>query len=130
MRNRLVIEGVLLVVAFLLGFIPQYVKARHLDTELHAAEQKAAGAELRDLAAQAYLDASQKNYGLAADSSGRFFERAREAANHATDPARKSALQGLQAPHDKVMSELAKADPTVITDLADLFTRARQATAP
>jgi hypothetical protein len=128
MRNRLTIEAILLVVAFLLGFIPQYAKTRHLTTELRTTQQERSGAELRDLAGLAYLEAAQKNYGLAADTSGRFFALVTEAVNQTTDANRKKALEDLAAAHDKVMAALAKADPGVVTDLADLFTRTRQAT--
>ncbi len=128
MRNRLVIEGALLVAAFLLGFVPQYVKARHATGELRAAQQENAGAELRDLAGLAYLQATQKNYGLAADTCGRLFLRVREAANQASDAGRKKALENLLELHDQVIAGLAKGDPGVVTDLADLFTRTTQAT--
>ena len=63
---------------FLVGFVPQYVKAVRLEGELRQSRQEAAGAEIRDLIGLAYVQASQKNYGLAAETSSRFFNRVRE----------------------------------------------------
>ncbi len=130
MRNRLVIEAILLVIAFLLGFVPQYAKTRRLTTELRTTEQERSGAELRDLAGLAYVQAAQKNYGLAADTSGRFFARVRDTATQTPDANRKKVLEDLNKAHDQIMAELAKADPGVVTDLGNLFTRTREATRP
>jgi len=102
MKNRIVIEAILLVVAFLLGFVPQYVAARHLQNELRVARQEDAKAELRDLAALAYVQANQKNYGLASGTSAKFFSRARELADQTTEAASKGALADLLSLREKV----------------------------
>ncbi len=128
MKNRLVIEAIFVVVAFLLGFVPEYIKAVHLDGELKTARQENAAAELRDLAGLAYLQVAQKNFGLAADTSGRFFNRLREFANQTTDAARRNDLQAIAALQGKVMPELARGDPAVQSDLADVAIKTRQAT--
>ena len=128
MKNRVIIIAVAVVVAFLVGFIPQYVKAQRLETELHAAQQAGAGAELRDLVAQAYVQADQKNFGLAATTASRFFNRTREVATQTTDATVKNSLESLLTARDKVTAELAKGDPAVVGDLQDLFTRTQQAT--
>ena len=129
MKNRLLIEAITVVVAFLVGFLSQYSKTRRLEGELQALQQAKANAELRDLAGLSYVQASQKNYGLAAATSARFFNRARELANQADPPARK-ALEDLMPPRDKITAELAKGDPGVIGDLQDVFARTRRATLP
>ena len=128
MNKRLLVEGILVLAAFLLGFVPQYVKARQLQGQLDNARHELADTHLRDLSALAYVQAVQKNYGLAAETSGRFFTRVRQAANEAGNDTRKAALEGLMAPHDRVMEELAKADPGVVTDLGDLYLKTRRAT--
>ena len=128
MKNRLVIEAILLVVAFLAGFVPQYVTARQSRNDLRAARQEAARAELRDLAALAYVQANQKNYGLASATGAKFFGRARELADQTPDAAGKSALTDLLGLREQVTSELAAGNPAVMTDLDTLFTRTRRAT--
>ena len=128
MKNRVIVIAVVVVVAFLLGFIPEYVKANHFESELRAAQQANAGADLRDLIAQAYVQANQKNFGLAADTAGRYFNRAREMASQSSNATAKSTLEGALTLRDKVTAQLAKGDSAVMGDLQDLFNRTEQAT--
>ena len=131
MKSRSLIEAIVVIVVFLVGFLPQYIKTRRLEGELHALQQANANAELRDLAGLSYVQASQKNYGLAAARSARFFNRARELGNQATtDPPARKAPEDLMPSRDKVTAELAKGDPGVIGDLQDVFARTRRATLP
>ena len=92
MKNRVIVIAVVVVAAFLLGFLPQYIKAQHLESELHTAQQANAGADLRDLIAQAYVQANQKNFGLAAETASRYFNRAREMASQPSNATAKSTL--------------------------------------
>src|SRR5712675_1325910 len=106
--NKVIIGAVVLIVVFLAGFIPQYVKANRLDNELRQARQGNDSAELRDLIALAYIQANQKNYGLAAATTTRFFNRTREMADQTADPNSKKALEGLLVPRDRITAALAK----------------------
>ncbi len=128
MNNKIIVTAVLLIAAFLVGFVPQYFKANRLENELRQSRQEAAGAELRDLIGFAYVQASQKNYGLAAETSSRFFNRVREVANQTQDANRRKALEELLALRDSVTAELAKGDAAVMGDLGQLFAKARPAT--
>ncbi len=85
-------------------------------------------AELRDLVGLAYFQANQKNYGIAAGTTARFFNRVRDLANQAPDANAKKTYEELLAPRDKITAELAKGDPSVMGDLQDLFVRTRKAT--
>src|SRR5689334_264045 len=126
--NKILVAAVALVAVFLIGFVPQYVKASRLDSELRLSREASAGAALRDLVALAYLQANQKNYGMAAETSGRYFNQVREVAGQTQDASRRKALEDLLAPRDRVTAELAKGDPAVIGDLQDLFIKTRTAT--
>jgi hypothetical protein len=127
-RNKIIMTAIALVAVFLLGFVPQYIKANRLETELRQFRQEIAGAQLRDLIGLAYVQANQKNYGLAAETSSRFFSRAREMANQTQAASSRKALEDLLALRDKVTAELAKGDATVMGDLQELFVKTRQAT--
>jgi hypothetical protein len=127
-KNRVIIAAVILAGVFLVGFIPQYVKANRLDTELQQARQANAGAELRDLIGLAYVQANQKNYGLAAATTTRFFNRVRDMANQTTDPSARKGLESLLVSRDKITAALAKGDAGVVGDLQELFMKTRQAT--
>src|SRR5215467_8231493 len=127
-KNRVIIASVILVGVFLVGFIPQYVKANRLDTELRQARQANVGAELRDLVGLAYVQANQKNYGLAAATTTRFFNRVRDVANQMADPNARKAVENLLVTRDKVTAALAKGDAGVVGDLQELFIKTRRAT--
>jgi hypothetical protein len=127
-KNRVIIAAVILVGVFLVGFIPQYVKANRLDTELRQARQANVTAELRDLIGLAYVQANQKNYGLAAATTTRFFNRVRDVANQTADPNARKVLENLLVTRDKVTAALAKGDAGVVGDLQELFMKTRQAT--
>lgn len=100
MKNKIIVAGVTLVALFLVGFVPQYLKANRLENELRQSRQAVAGLELRDLIGFAYVQASQKNYGLAAETSSRFFNQVREVANQTADANRRKALEDLLASRD------------------------------
>ena len=127
-KNTIIAGGVLAIVAFLAGFLPSYTKGRRLENDLRQAQQENRMAQLRDLAGMAYLQASQKNYGLAAATSARFFERTREVTAQTPQSAARTALQDLLSGQDKITSDLAKGDPEVLNSLQTLFVKTRQAT--
>jgi hypothetical protein len=126
--NRVLISAVVLVVVFLAGFLPQYAKARRLDAEVQQARIASTAAELRDLVGLAYVQANQKNYGIAGGTTARFFGRARELANQTTDANAKKTYEDLLVSRDKITAELAKGDAGAMGDLQDLFMKTRKAT--
>jgi len=127
-KSRVIIAGIILVGVFMAGFVPQYIKANRLDNELQQARQANFGAELRDLVGLAYVQANQKNYGLAAATTTRFFNRVRDVANQMADPNARKAVENLLVTRDKVTAALAKGDVGVVGDLHELFIKTRQAT--
>ena len=129
MKNKAVTAVIALVVVFLAGFVPQYVKVNQLDAELRQARQTCTSAELRDLAGLRYVQANQKNYGIAAGIATRFFNRVREVSSQTPEAnANKKMYEDLLISRDKITAQLAKGDPGVMGDLQDLFVRTRKAT--
>ena len=128
MKNKTLVAAIALITVFLVGFVPQYVKVNRLENELRQSRQEATGAELLDLIGFAYVQASQKNYGLAAETSSRFFNRVREVANQTQDANRRKGLEDLLALRDSVTAALAKGDASVMGDLQQLFVKTRQVT--
>jgi hypothetical protein len=128
MQNRIILLAAALVAIFLLGFVPQYIRANRLDSDLRQSREAYAGADLRDLIGLAYLQANQKNYGLAGETTGRFFNRVHAVANQTQDGARRKALGDLLTPRDQVTAQLAKGDAGAIGVLEDLFIKTRAAT--
>ena len=128
LKNTILVAAVLVVAAFLAGFLPTYAKGRRLESELRLARQQNRMGQLRDLAGLAYLQASQKNYGLAAESSAHFFALTPAVAAEEPTASGKKALEGLVSARDRITSELAKGDPGVLNDLQNLVIQTRQAT--
>ena len=127
--NKILVGVVLLIVAFSAGFIPQYTRGKRLERELSEVRHENRLAQLRDLAGLAYLQASQKDYGLASGTSTSFFDRAREVANQTPDSSGRKPLENLLSLRDQITAELAKGDPGVVSDLQTLLVKTRQATA-
>ena len=126
-KNRIIVVIILLIIVFLAGFVPQYIRVKRLENDLSVARQENALAQLRDLAGLAFVQASQKNYGLAAGTTKQFFSRTREVANRAPDANGRKALEDLLASEDKITAELANGDPEALGDLQVLFEKTRQA---
>jgi len=113
MGKKIAILGLVLLAVFLAGFIPQHSRRVSAETEL-------AGGELRDLVSLAYFQASQKNYGLAAQTSTQFFSRVQQMEG--------PAYQEILGYRDKITAELAKGDAAAISDLQTLYLKTRAAT--
>ena len=128
MNNKVVISAVVLVVVFLAGFVPQYVKVSRLEAELRLAQIGNTSAELRDMAGLAYIQASQKNYGNAAETTARFFNRVRETANQISDANTRKTYEDLLISRDRIAAQLAKGDAGAMGDLQDLFVKTRKVT--
>jgi hypothetical protein len=128
MKNKIIVAAIVLVAVFLVGFVPQYVKANRLENELRQSRHENAGAQLRDLIGLAYVQANQKNFGLGAETTSRFFSLVRELANQTPDASRRKALEDLLASRDRITAELAKGDAAAMGDLQEVFVKTRQAT--
>ena len=127
--KTIMVVFILLIVAFLAGFLPPYLQEKRLENELLASRQEVQVAELRDLAGLAYLQVSQKDYGLAAATTTRFFDRTKEVASRTTDETRKKTLEDMLSLRDKITAELAQADPAALNHLQALYVQTRQVTA-
>lgn len=129
-RTVLVAGGLAAVVVFLLGFLPQYLKSRGLESQLAAAHEsltvERAKSQLDDLGlliGYVYLETNLKNYGLASQYSTRFFNQVRSMADQdqERDPNLRAFLQASLAKRDSITGGLAKGDPSIVGAIQDLF---------
>lgn len=126
--NKIILGAGALILAFVAGYLPGYLKAQRQNQELLEARQESRMAELRDLASLAYLQTNQRDFGLAAATSTRLFDRIGEFANHTIDPAAKQSLEELLRLRDPITAKLATGEPDVLTELQNLVVKTRQAT--
>ena len=128
-QKTLWIAGVtLLIVGFLLGFVPQFGKGRDLQRQLDearhditAGSEKMQKQELGLLIGQVYLETNRKNFGLASQYSTTFFDRARALSGRTSDPNWQALLQSVLTKRDAVTGGLAKADPGTVESVQGLF---------
>jgi hypothetical protein len=128
MGKKVALGALLLVVVFLAGFLPEHFKRSSAESLLKQAERKNREAEVLDLASLIYVQAAQKNYGMAAQTSGQFFSRVQPlAAERAGTPAART-FDEILAARDKITAGLAKGEPGVLEDVQALYLKTRAAT--
>ncbi|HEX4231917.1 MAG TPA: hypothetical protein VHZ07_24840 [Bryobacteraceae bacterium] len=122
-----IIFVILLLAAFLLGYIPQSQQVNSLTAELKTARdnqhQLAAQLQIdtiRDQFSRAYLETTRNNFGLASQNATRGFDVIASASN-ISNPPMKSALEEISGQRNPVLSALAKADPNVRNQLAAIL---------
>lgn len=131
--GRLLIYAAVLLVVFLLGLVPMWLKARE-----RAAERDTALAALRintiqNTLANAAIDARRGEYESARRAASEFYtdlraelDRARESVFNETQ---QTALNALFDTRDDTITLLARSDPASADRLSDLHNRYRQAVA-
>jgi hypothetical protein len=129
MRNKIILWVLAFLAVFLIGFGPMYVRATRAEDQFETVSQEAQRLRVRDALALTYLQAAQKNFGLAAESSSRFFTQARELSDRATDSEMKKSLEAILGARDKITAGLAKGESGVLEELQNLYLKTREATA-
>ncbi len=128
-QRILIYAGVLLIV-FLIGFVPMWLKARGCAAELATAQRELNLARLQTTLASATIDARRGDYEPARQAASNFFTSLRAEAGKATDSVltdlQKQNIQPLFAGRDEVITLLARSDPASADRLADLYTSYRK----
>ena len=126
-RRYLIYAGVLLVV-FLLGFIPMWLKARTATSSLTETEHQLVLCKMQSDLASAVIDARRGDYEPARQALSRFFtslSTERDTGATYTD-AQRNSLQSLFAGRDELITLLARNDPASADRLSDLFVAYRK----
>src|ERR1051325_7671063 len=128
MRQRLVLWCVLLIAGFLVGFILQYARLHRVQEELAASSKQLAScqsseqlSQLRDTATMMYLEAVQKNYGLAGEYAKNFFDQAQRILSSTQDVALGNLVRDIMAARDQITGDLAKGDAAALSEIRPLF---------
>jgi hypothetical protein len=124
MQRILIYAGVLLVV-FLLGFVPMWLKARAAGNRLAETEQQLILSQIQNNLASAVIDARRGEYEPARQAVSQFFttlqaEIAKEGSSSYTQ-AQRQQLQQVSTGRDELITLLARSDPASVDRLADLF---------
>ncbi|HEX4998551.1 MAG TPA: hypothetical protein VFY29_10000 [Terriglobia bacterium] len=122
-KSKLAGGAIVVVAAFLAGFLPQYLESSRLRTELDVAQRQTAIDKTRVMAGRILLEASRQNYGSAQDASARYFNALRELAEKPENTEMKTSLLELLNARDSITSSLAQGDPAVVMELQTLMQR-------
>ena len=128
-QRYIIYFGVLLVV-FLLGLIPMWLKARTATSSLESTERQLVLSKMQSDLASAAVDARRGDYEPARQALSRFFtslsaETDKGASSSYTE-AQRNSMQQLFAGRDELITLLARNDPASADRLSDLFVAYRK----
>jgi len=116
--RRVIIHVDVLLLAFLLGFVPKWLKSRN-------AERQLSQARIANSLAFAAIDARRGDYETARQAASDFFTALRTEFNRGVDSALSRAeiagLQPLLTQRDEIITLLARGDATSADLLSDLY---------
>jgi hypothetical protein len=128
-KRFIIYAGVLLVV-FLLGFVPMWLKARAATSTLIETERQLTLVNVQSSLASAAIDARRGDYEPARQAVSQFFTSLRaeidkgDSSNYTE--AQRAGMQALFAGRDEIITLLARSDPASADRLSDLFVAYRK----
>ena len=133
MRSKLVLWSLLLMGGFLAGFILQYARLHRVQEELSASSKQLVScqsseqlSQLRVTATMMYLEAVQKNYGLAGQHAKEFFDQAQRIVSGTADLALRNLLRDTLATRDQLTADLAKGDAAALSEIQLVLSKLEQ----
>ena len=123
--QRLMIYAGVLLIVFLLGFVPMWLKARAATSSLADAEHQLTLATMQNNIGSAVIDARKGDYEPARQAASRFFTSLRAELDKADgsnfSAAQRQGIQPLLAGRDEVITLLARSDPASADRLTELY---------
>jgi hypothetical protein len=130
LMRRVGIYAALMLIAFLAGFVPMWLKARESGNKLVAMERALSSARLQNAIAAASLDAGRGDYEPARQATSQFYTSLRADIDRGDDssftPAQREAAQALFAGRDEIITLLARGDPAAANRLSDVYVSFRK----
>lgn len=122
---------VAVILAFVLGFLPMWLKAGRSEKEGDAARAELRVSQLQSTLASAAIDARRGEYERARQAASEFFSRVSEETDRGAESAFTAAQRGALAPlfsqRDQIITLLARSDPASADRLSDLHVAFRKA---
>lgn len=131
LTRRLATYAGVLLLGFLLGFVPVWVQARASAAKLADAERMLTLAGMRGDLASVAIDARRGDYEPARQSASQFFTSLRAEVDKGDTSnfteAQRAGVQPLFAGRDEIITLLARSDPASADRLSDLYAAYRKA---
>ena len=128
--RRYIIYAAVLVIVFLLGLIPMWLKARTAQSSLAEAEHQLVLCKMHGDLASAVIDARRGEYEPARQALSRFFtslsEDTAKGDSSSYTEAQRNGMPPLLARRDELITLLARNDPASADRLSDLFVAYRK----
>ena len=129
-RQRFIIYAGVLLVVFLLGFLPMWLRARTANSSLVETGRQLTLARMQSSLASAAVDARRGDYEPARQAASEFFSSVDAEIDKGEasifTKAQRDAIQPLFAGRDEVITLLARSDPASADRLSDLFVAYRK----
>jgi soluble cytochrome b562 len=130
LMRRGIIYVALLIVVFLIGFVPMWLKSRESSRNLSKAEHQLNLARMQNFIASAVIDAQRGDYESARQAASDFFTSLREATDKVDDSAlslaQREGLMSLIMQRDEIITLLARGDLASVNQLSDLYVSYRE----
>ena len=131
--RRILLYAALLLLVFLAGLVPMWLKSRTQARERDAARASLRISNLQNSLANAAIDARRGEYEPARQAASDFFTKLDVEIESGRDSvfseAQRNVLRPIFATRDDTITLLARSDPASADRLLDLYTKYRQATA-
>ena len=132
-RRRLILYATVLLVVFLVGLVPMWLRSRTYARERDAAQASLQISNLQNMLANSAIDARRGEYEPARQAASDFFTKLGTEMARGSDSvfneAQRNALRSMFERRDDLITLLARSDPASADRLVDFYTKYRQATA-
>jgi hypothetical protein len=130
MLQRVGLYAALMLIAFLVGFVPMWLKARESGNQLAETERTLSIAKLQNNIASAALDARKGDYEPARQAASQFYTALQadidKGDSSPLTPAQRQSAQALFAGRDEIITLLARSDPAAADRLLDVYAAYRK----
>lgn len=128
--SRVGIPAAVILAAFLIGFIPMWLKAREGASKLAGIERELQMAGLQNTLATAVIDARRGDYEQARQAASHFFASLRTesdlGSNSVLTQTQRDGVHSLLTGRDDLITLLARGDPAAADRLSDLYVSYRE----
>ena len=125
LMRRLIKATALILVGFVFGFVPVWVKSREYSSALFDATRQLNLARIQNTLASACVDARRADYESARQAASKFFTSLEtetdKASGSALSQAQKDGVKPLFIRRDEIITLLARNDPVAVDRLFDLY---------
>lgn len=128
--QRVAIYAAVLLIVFLLGLVPMWLKNRQCAGSLAEAEHQLVLIRMQSNLASAAIDARRGDYEPARQAASQFFTALQSETDTADSsnftPAQKEGVRPFAARRDEIITLLARGDPAAADRLSDLYASYRK----